>query len=122
MEKFYLPTPHNITQAVLENVYSLNNSLLIFSIHQDVDYPSYYNEGTMFDIDHLPLDTLSLCINSCANLTLTTENDHGDACTGVAYINGLCWRKNGISEDSTSYTNVGAFSAIMHLLDMVPIN
>ena len=106
--------------SLFKDLYILNHSLAIFSIHYNRDYPSYYNED-MFDINHFQSATLSSCIKHCADYTVGNLQDSGAVCTGVAYVNGICWIKNGIGEDSASYPNNKAVSAIMHLLNMAPI-
>lgn len=121
MKSIFVPTVHNDTQSLEGDLYVLNNSLVVFNTHNDRDYPSYYNED-MWDIDNHTIADLSLCIMSCVDYTVQQDNDKGPICTGVAYIDGYCWRKNGISEDSEFYTNDGAVSAIMHLFNIVPLN
>lgn len=123
MGSFFLPT--TLTNFNMKNFekwfYLSNDSLMIFSIHEGKDYPSYYNDP-MYDIDASPVANLSLCIKTCAEYSKAHDADRGPMCTGVAYINGLCWRKNAISEDSTSVANVQAVSAILHFLNMASIN
>ena len=120
-ENYFIPTVRNDTQILEQDLYVSNNSLVIFSIYNNTDYPSYYNDD-MFDIDTRPIDSLSLCIRSCVDYSISHSNDKGPVCQGVAYISGLCWRKNGFSEGSTFYSNKKAISAIMHLLQMTQIN
>ena len=120
VESFFIPTVKNNIQNLEKDLYVWNNSLVIFSIHSNRDYPSYYN-GDMYDIDSYPIASLSLCIQSCVDDTIFYENDKGPICQGVAYINGLCWRKNGVSEASNSYLNTQAVSAIMHQLKIASI-
>lgn len=70
----------------------------------------------MFDFDHLFSANLSHCIKPCVDYTAQHDYNEGTLCTGVAYINDICWRKNSISKYSAFYRNYEAVSAIMHLL------
>ena len=121
MDNYFIPNVWNNNQELGQDLYLLNSSLVIFRLHNNKDYPSYYNDD-MFDIDYLPIASLSHCIKSCAEYTVLHENDTGSTCQGVAYISGLCWRKSGFSEGSNPVQVYGAVSAIMHLLYIPTLN
>lgn len=122
-KSFYIPQV-NLNNSVLKaEFYVFNETLLaIFSVYDKINYLSWLNKGTMFDISNWPMANLSSCIQSCIDHTEKDLSDVEPTCTGVAYIDDLCWLKTRIYEDSVSIKKSDAVSAIMNLLHLASIS
>jgi len=112
----------NIGTLVTPNeLYTVNGSIVVFKIHCGVDFgagPEYSNPG-IYDLDTFSGSDLNGCITHCLNNNAPLAYDNlgvDRLCSGISFLNGVCWTKRGVTENAVR-RNVGAGgSAIMHLL------
>ena len=124
---FYIPissdTPPTKVNSNFTNIlYSSNyleNSLVVFQIFYEWDYPAGINP----DINNLPsLPSLPSatdwpsCVDNCVSFTQNPNISHGSWCTGVTWVDSNCYLKENISPSTTPIHNQNAVSAILYLI------
>lgn len=113
---YYVPTESGSSFWNVPDPVLANGSAMIFKVQYQTDYPAV---NGIWDIYMYPSPSLSPCISECALLSSgaqTGPNGNSVTCTGVSYVYGHCFLKNGVQGSGQSNNNQSVTSATLQLL------